>query len=252
MDDTAASDTEHEDGREQLLSATDRACPECGWTNPQGAKFCAECGARLDPDSAAASVRKLVTLLFCDLVGSTALGERLDPEIFRQVQLRYYATCETALHRHRGTIEKFIGDAVFCVFGIPTAHEDDAHRACRAALDLVAGIEELNGGLEAEWGVRLSVRIGVNTGVVFASGFRPGQPGVTGDAVNTAARLEQAARAGEVLIGAMTRELIGDLGICVPVPPLELKGKGGRVPAWRLVDIDVPADEGRTTTRDLV
>ena len=247
MDETAATDTDSS----EALSATGRRCAECGSVNPPGAKFCAECGTRLETDPTS-TVRKLVTMLFCDLVGSTALGERLDPEVFRQVQLRYYATCEAALHRHRGTIEKFIGDAVFCVFGIPTANEDDAHRACRAALDLVAGIEILNADLESEWGVRLSVRIGVNTGVVFASGFRPGQPGVTGDAVNTAARLEQAARAGEILIGAMTRELIGDLGICVPVPPLELKGKGGRVPAWRLVDIDVAADEGRTTTRDLV
>ena len=97
-------------------------------------------------------LRKLVSLLFCDLVGSTALGERLDPEAFRRVQLRYYATCEEALHRHGGTIEKFIGDAVLCVFGIPIAHEDDALSACRAALDLVAGIEALNVQLERGMG----------------------------------------------------------------------------------------------------
>src|SRR6185436_9362504 len=111
-----------------------------------------------------------------------------------------------------------------------------------------------NADLEAEWGVRLSVRIGVNTGVVVASGFRPGQPGVTGDPVNTAARLEQAAGAGEVLIGATTRELIGEYGMCVPVPPLELKGKDGRVSAWRLVDIDVASDVvlGRGAAHPLV
>ena len=224
--------------------SAERACHECGWANPGTAKFCAECGARLAPDAAGAEVRKLVSLLFCDLVGSTALGERLDPEAFRQVQLRYYAACESALHRHRGTIEKFIGDAVLCVFGIPTAHEDDAHRACRAALDLIAGVDKLNIELEADWGVRLAVRIGVNSGVVMVGGFSHGEQVVTGDPVNTAARLEQAAGAGEVLIGATTRELIGESGVCVPVPPLELKGKGGRVPAWRLVDMDIAAGAG--------
>ena len=144
-----------------------RACPGCAALAPQAAKFCPECGTRMDGSVPASEVRKVVSLLFCDLVGSTALGERLDPEAFRRVQLGYYTTCESALHRHGGTIEKFIGDAVFCAFGIPVAHEDDALRACRAALDLVAGIRDLNVQLDAEWGVQLSVRIGVNTGTVI-------------------------------------------------------------------------------------
>ncbi len=207
-----------------------RICGACGSPAATTAKFCAECGARLEPAPETPELRKLVSLLFCDLVGSTALGERLDPEAFRRVQLRYYATCEEALHRHRGTIEKFIGDAVMCVFGIPIAYEDDAHRACRAALDLIAGIEALNVELEEVWGVRLVVRIGVNTGVGIVGDPSGGRALVTGDPVNTAARLEQAAGPGEVLIGATTRELIGDEGVCVAVPPLELKGKGGRVP----------------------
>ena len=214
-----------------------RACPACAVTTPPGAKFCAECGARLEPGSAA-ELRKLVSILFCDLVGSTALGERLDPEAFRRVQLRYYATCETALHRHGGTIEKFIGDAVLCVFGIPTAHEDDALRACHAALDLVAAVEMLNVELAAEWDVHLSVRIGVNSGEVVTGEQTHGQVVVTGDAVNTAARLEQAAGAGEILVGSMTRELVGEDAVCVPLPALSLKGKGDTVPAWRLVAIE--------------
>jgi class 3 adenylate cyclase len=215
-----------------------RACPACAASAPATAKFCPECGTRLGEGVSASEVRKVVTLLFCDLVGSTALGERLDPEAFRRVQLGYYAACEKALLRHGGTIEKFIGDAVFCVFGIPTAHEDDALRACRAAADLVVEIEDLNTQLEADWGVRLAVRIGVNTGSVVVGERKQGNLGVTGDAVNTAARLEQAAGSDEVLIGATTRELVGNRAVCVPVPPLELKGKGQPVPAWRLVDMD--------------
>ena len=214
-----------------------RTCDACASPAAPTAKFCAECGTRLEPAPETPELRKLVSLLFCDLVGSTALGERLDPEAFRRVQLRYYSTCEEALHRHRGTIEKFIGDAVMCVFGVPVAYEDDAHRACRAALDLIAGIEALNVELDEQWGVRLAVRIGVNTGVGIVGDPSGGRAFVTGDPVNTAARLEQAAGAGEVLIGATTRELIGDEGVCVPVPPLELRGKGGRVPAWRLLDM---------------
>src|SRR5581483_4765147 len=140
-----------------------------------------------------------------------------------------------------GTIEKFIGDAVLCVFGTPVAREDDGLRACRAALDLVAAVEALNDDLEREWGVRIGVRIGVNTGLVVAGDPSRGQALVSGDPVNTAARLEQAAAKGEVLIGADTRSLIGDGAICAPVQPLALKGKAGTVPAWRLIAIDDPA-----------
>ena len=246
MDDTAAIDLQPSEGVPEAPALV--ACPDCETPLPPSAKFCPECGARL-PAAPSTEVRKLVTLLFCDLVGSTALGEKLDPETFRRVQLRYYATCEAALHRHRGTIEKFIGDAVLCVFGIPIAHEDDAQRACRAALDLVAGVEALNVELDAEWGVRLAVRIGVNTGTVVAGELSQGQQAVTGDAVNTAARLEQAAGAGEILIGATTRELIGDEAVCAPVQPLELKGKEALVPAWRLVDMDVEVALGAARAR---
>ena len=231
----------------------ERVCDACGASAPPTAKFCPECGARLEPTPLAIEHRKLVTLLFCDLVGSTALGERLDPEVFRQVQLRYFAACESALHRHLGVIEKFIGDAVLCVFGIPTAREDDALRACRAALDLVTGIEALNVDLDREWGVQLAVRIGVNSGVVAVGELSHGQVAVSGDAVNTAARLEQGAGAGAVLIGQTTRELIGEQATCAPVPPLELKGKGEAVPAWRLIAVDTGASQaGRVSDAPLV
>ena len=218
---------------------TERVCDACGAVAPSTARFCGACGARLDPTPHATEARKLVTVLFCDLVGSTALGERLDPEVFRQVQLRYFAAAEAALTRHLGVVEKFIGDAVLCVFGIPSAREDDALRACRGALDLVAAIETLNDELEPEWGIRLAVRIGVDSGVVAVGELSHGEVAVSGDAVNTAARLEQAAGPGEALIGRTTRSLAGDDATCVPVTPLELKGKGEPVPAWRLVAADV-------------
>src|SRR5690349_15876983 len=115
-----------------------RTCSACGTPAPPIAKYCAECGARIATALPATETRKLVTILFCDLVGSTALGESLDPEAFRKVQLRYFEMCERVLHAHGGTIEKFIGDAVLCVFGTPVAREDDALRGCRAALGLVA------------------------------------------------------------------------------------------------------------------
>ena len=140
--------------------------------------------------------RKVVTVLFCDLVGSTALGDSADPEVVRARMRRYFEDLRAILERHGGSVEKFVGDAVMAVFGIPTAHEDDALRAVRAAAEMREAIAEH--GLEA--------RIGINTGEVVVGG--EGETLVTGDAVNVAARLEQAAAPGEILIGADTRALV--------------------------------------------
>ena len=144
--------------------------------------------------SAATDVRKIVTVLFCDLAGYTRTGEGLDPEALRALQLRYFEQARAALERHGGTVEKFIGDAVMAVFGIPTLHEDDALRALRAAVEVREAVSTL--GLQA--------RIGVNTGEVVAGA---GDALVTGDAVNVAARLEQAAEPGEILLGRDTHAL---------------------------------------------
>ncbi|MET0938251.1 MAG: adenylate/guanylate cyclase domain-containing protein, partial [Gaiellaceae bacterium] len=133
-------------------------------------------------------VRKVVTVVFCDLAGYTSKGDRLDPEALRAIQSRYFEDARTALERHGGTVEKFIGDAVMAIFGIPTLHEDDALRALRAATEL----------RDAVAGLGFQARIGVNTGEVVAGG---GDALVTGDAVNVAARLEQAAEPGEILLG---------------------------------------------------
>jgi class 3 adenylate cyclase len=178
-----------------------------------------------------------VTIVFCDLSGSTSLGERLDPESVRQMISRYFDAMRTALENHGGTVEKFIGDAVMAVFGIPTLREDDAVRAVRAAVEMRAALEELNEQLERRWGVRLRVRTGVNTGEVIAGDPSAGHGFVTGDAVNVAARLEQAAGPGEILIGKETFELVRHAAQVEPVDPLDLKGKSEPVPAFRLVDV---------------
>ncbi len=169
--------------------------------------------------------RKVVTVLFCDLVGSTALGESTDPEALRARMRRYFEDLRSVIERHGGAVEKFVGDAVMAVFGIPTAHEDDALRAVRAASEMRAAIA--GHGLEA--------RIGVNTGEVVVGG--EGETLVTGDAVNVAARLEQAAASGETLIGAETRVLVRDAVRVEPLEPLVLKGKSEPVEAYRLLEV---------------
>jgi len=177
-------------------------------------------------------------VVFSDLKGSTSLGERLDSEALREVMTRYFEEMSAALEQHGGTVEKFIGDAIMAVFGMPQAHEDDALRAVRAALEMKERLAVLNEELQTRWGVNLANRTGVNTGVVIASGdSSTRQRLVTGDTVNVAARLEQAAPAYEVLIGETTHRLVRDSVEVEEVEPLELKGKSDRVPAFRLLAV---------------
>jgi len=213
------------------------ACSNCGSENAEGANFCSVCGARFDTSAAAAEVRKTVTIVFCDVTGSTELGEQLDPESMRKVMSRYFDVMRAALERHGGSVEKFIGDAVMAVFGIPQLHEDDALRAVRAAVDMRAALEDLNQELERDHGVRLACRIGVNTGEVLVGADASDFGRVTGDAVNTAARLETAADPGEILIGDGTHRLVRDAVRVEPVEPLALKGKAEPVPAHRLLEV---------------
>jgi len=182
--------------------------------------------------------RKVVTIVFCDLAGSTSLGERLDPESVRRIITRYFDAMREALERHGGTVEKFIGDAVMAVFGVPTVREDDALRAVRAAAEMQSVLAKLNEQLDLRFGVRLRVRTGVNTGEVIAGDPSQGHGFVTGDAVNVAARLEQAAPDGEVLLGERTLALVDDAVEVEPVPKLDLKGKSQPVPAFRLLAVD--------------
>jgi class 3 adenylate cyclase/tetratricopeptide (TPR) repeat protein len=181
-------------------------------------------------------MRKVVTALFCDVTGSTALGEELDPEVLREVLNRYFAAIRSTIERHGGTVEKFIGDAVMAVFGIPQVREDDALRAVRAAAEIR---ERLPAVAEAV-GVRLRFRTGINTGPVLMG---EGENLAIGDAVNVAARLEQAAQPGEIVIGDRTLALVRDAVEVEALEPLELKGKGERVHAYRLIAVD-PAAPG--------
>jgi class 3 adenylate cyclase/tetratricopeptide (TPR) repeat protein len=194
------------------------------------------CGTRLAvelrPDA-----RKPVTILFNDVTGSTGLGERFEPETVRRVMASYFDAVSRVCERHGGTVEKFIGDAVMAVFGIPTAFEDHALRAVRAAAELKEELAPLNEELERDRGMRLSTRTGVNSGEVVAGDPAGGQALATGDAVNVAARLEQHAAPGEVLVGDATRLLVGDAIVAERVEPLVLKGRTAPVPAWRLLEV---------------
>jgi len=189
-----------------------------------------------------------VTVLFSDVTGSTTLGERLDPESMRRVLGRYFERSRVVLEHHGGTVEKFIGDAVMAVFGVPQLHEDDALRAVRAAVDLRRELQALNVALERELGLQLETRTGINTGEVVAGA---GQTLVTGDAVNVAARLEQVAEPGAILIGDATHRLVKDAVTAELLDPLSLKGKSGGVRAWRLDSVleDVPGLARRLDAR---
>jgi class 3 adenylate cyclase/DNA-binding winged helix-turn-helix (wHTH) protein len=188
------------------------------------------------PDSL--EVRKTVTVVFCDVVSSTSVGERHDPELMRRVLARYFEEMRRALEAHGGTIEKFIGDAVMAVFGTPVMHEDDALRALRAAAEMRRRLEALNDELESTVGVRLEARIGVNSGKVVAGDPSRGETFVTGDAVAVAQRLEARAPPGEIFVGELTYRLARESVRVEAVGPLLLKGKAAAVQAYRLLDVD--------------
>ena len=212
-------------------------CPNCHEENPAKFRLCGFCGTPLAAPAPGGEERKVVTVFFSDLKGSTNLGEQLDAESLREVMSRYFEAMTDVLLRHGATIEKFIGDAIMAVFGLPKLHEDDALRAVRAAHQTRAALAALNEDLQRTYGVQLTARTGVNTGEVVAGDSTGGQRLVTGDVVNVAARLEQAAPSNEVLIGDLTYRLVRDAVTVEPVEPLELKGKSERVPAYRLLDV---------------
>ena len=188
-------------------------------------------------------VRKTVTILFCDVTESTRLGESLDPESHRRLMSRYFEEMRAAIEHHGGTVEKFIGDAVMAVFGVPTVHEDDALRAVRAAADMRERLRTLNAELDASFGITLQMRIGVNTGEVVAGDPAEGHTLVTGDAVVIAKRLEEAAPPGEILIGKATYPLISHAVNAGPLQTFPAKGKREDVPS-RLLDEVRDAETG--------
>ena len=211
-------------------------CPVCGQENPAGFRFCGACGAALDVAPAPSrEERKVITVLFADLVGFTSRAEKLDPEDVRAMLSPYYARLRHELERHGGTVEKFIGDAVVALFGAPVAHEDDPERAVRAAIAIREAIVELN---EADPTLELEVRIAVNTGeALVALGARPelGEGMASGDVVNTAARLQTAAPVDGILVGEATYRATSHAIEYRDAPPVEAKGKANPVPAWEAV-----------------
>ena len=200
-------------------------CPSCGKDLPPGDfPFCPFCTAPLETAPASREQRKTVTVLFCDVTGSTALGESTDPEALRSLLARYFERMKGIVEAHEGTVEKFIGDAVMAVFGVPQVHEDDALRACRAAVEMRDALPDL--GLQA--------RIGVNTGEVVTG---TEERLATGDAVNVAARLEQAAQPGEILLGQPTLAFVREAVKVKELKPRELKGKAEPVAAFQLLSV---------------
>jgi class 3 adenylate cyclase/tetratricopeptide (TPR) repeat protein len=181
--------------------------------------------------------RRTVTVLFADVADSTPLGERLDPESLRRVMSAFFERMSGVLERHGGTVEKFIGDAVMAVFGIPELHEDDALRAVRAATELRQALAELNEQLERDLAVRIGIRVGVNTGEVVAGDGTGGQMLATGDAVVVAKRLEESARTGEILLGEPTRRLVENAVVLEPREDLTLKGKSDPHLAWNVLAV---------------
>ncbi len=211
-------------------------CRSCGERNPDRARFCMMCATPLGTVQVG-ETRKVVTILFADVRGSTAISERLDPEAVRRVLSTFYASAREALERHGGTVEKFIGDAVMAVFGVPRIHEDDAARGVRAAWALLDVMAAMNAELAERYGAELQLRIGVNTGEVVAGDPGTGSSFVAGDAVNVAARLEQTAEPGTVYLGAETYDLAHHVAEVEPVEPLTLKGKSEPVSAYRLLGL---------------
>ncbi|MGZ8601432.1 MAG: adenylate/guanylate cyclase domain-containing protein [Actinomycetota bacterium] len=207
-------------------------CKVCGNRNPDRSKFCSECGSQLTAAPAPTEERKVVSVLFCDLVGFTSRSEHSDPEDVRAIVRPYFEALRQDIESFGGTVEKFIGDAVMAVFGAPTAHDDDPERAVRAGLRILDAIEELNAGR----GTDLAVRVGINTGeVVVALGALPerGEGIVTGDVVNTAARLQTGAPAGGIAVGELTYLSTKDVFDFEPLEAVAAKGKTRAVPAWR-------------------
>jgi predicted ATPase/class 3 adenylate cyclase len=230
-----------------------QTCSFCGGELPDEFRFCGYCGSALETAGPLLKeARKTVTVVFCDLKGSTNLGEALDSESLREVMSRYFERMSAILESHGGAIEKFIGDAIMAVFGLREVHEDDALRAVRAAAEMKLALVDLSAELARRWGVTLENRIGVNTGEVVAGEPIRGQRLVTGDAVNVAARLEQAAPPNEILIGELTYRLVEEDVDVVPVEPLSLKGKAERVPAYRLLSVSASEAQRRRASHPMV
>src|ERR687896_112973 len=223
------------------------ACAACGTENPEGARFCIDCGSALDappapapapaaeePQAPAADERRRVTVLFADLSGYTAVAERMDPEAVKALVDSALRRLGQEVERFGGTVDKYIGENVMAIFGAPVAHEDDAERAVRAGLGMQEAMTEVNEGLPD--GVDFELRVGINTGEVLAGAVGESYT-VTGDTVNVAARLQSAARPGSVTVGERTMQTTSLAVEYEALEPLTLKGKSEPVPAWEATSL---------------
>jgi class 3 adenylate cyclase len=220
-----------------------RTCTSCGDTNPDAARFCNACGERLAAQGSPR--RRIVAALFCDLVGSTEIAERTDPEVLQRIMERYFEAMRASIERHGGTVEKFIGDAVVGAFGIPIAHEDDTLRAVRAALEMRRAAEALDreiGSAEAP----IRVRIAIDAGETIADEGAAIQGRVTGDVFNTAARLQASAEPGDVLVSSAAERLALGRLQAEALAPLTLKGKTGPIHASRVLGVREASPPTRT------
>jgi class 3 adenylate cyclase/tetratricopeptide (TPR) repeat protein len=213
-----------------------KACPSCGHLNPADARFCTQCAASLAGVVRLREERKVVTVLFADLVGFTARAERLDPEDVRALLTAYHDCVRAELERHGGTVENLVGDGVMALFGAPVAHEDDPERAVRAALAIRDALAEIN---RADLSAELHVRMGINTGEALVSlggDAGTGEALPAGDVVNTASRLEEAAPTDGILVGENTHRATENAISYRERPPVEAKGKASPVEAWEALD----------------
>jgi class 3 adenylate cyclase/tetratricopeptide (TPR) repeat protein len=220
-------------------------CRSCGAENPASGRFCGQCGAQI---FALPEERRWVTVVFADLSGFTALAETMDPEDVRVLVDRAFRQLRAIVERYGGTVNRMLGDGMLAVFGAPVAHEDDAERAVRASLEMVGRVAERSDDFGG-----LSLRVGIGTGeVMFATAGSDADVTVLGDVVNTAARLQQAARRGGVLVGAMTvRSCPNDLSF-IPVAPVQAKGKAEPVPAWEAVGAPIGGVRQRRVVAPLI
>ncbi|MGZ4138130.1 MAG: adenylate/guanylate cyclase domain-containing protein [Actinomycetota bacterium] len=243
-------------------ASLERSCARCGTANPPGFRFCGGCGAALDAEPTAgapmstiapepAEERKVVTALFADLTASTELATRLDPEDLRAVLKPFFDAMAEEIDRYGGTVEKFIGDAVVAFFGVPVAHEDDPVRAIRAALAMHRRLAGLNRELSAQAGGDLAMRIGVNTGEVFAHAGGTDEGLVTGESVNVAARFQALAEPGAIVVGERTRRDAGGAFAFSPLGAVRVKGVDRALAAWT-VDAEREATAGPATSAPFV
>ena len=232
-----------------------RVCPACGAEAHVAAAFCSTCGFALVEGARRAEAivegtdeRRVVTVLFADLAGSTALGERLDPEDVREVQGELYSLVNDAVDRFGGITEKFVGDAVLAVFGAPQSHEDDPERAIRAALAISEAFEPFARRVRELHAAEVGLRIGINTGEVVAGreASARGELMVSGDAVNVAARLQQLALPGTVLVGARTRQATHRAIAFRQIEALAAKGKTEPLEAWEAIGVTAPPGTRRS------